>query len=192
MQSAEGFQKANHTMKHWLLTILTLASCAHEAPPAPPPMASAAPSANAMIVSSDAGPIADDARIHDNSMVVALDGFMRSCADRAEITVESGKGGTRIANQTLPAKGNYFLDGKYVGAGMGCDLVVCARATDQKIALVEYQSAGSITKPNATSDKEKAAAFQSVDLTGNIHIEIKYFADAQCKTPKVFSKDVRR
>jgi hypothetical protein len=173
-----------------VLPLALFAACTHEPPPpAPPTLASAAPSSNAMIVSADAAPIADDARIHGNSLVASLDGFLRVCVDRPKISVESD-GGMRVVNQTLPSKGNYFLDGKYVGDSMGCDLVVCSRATDQKIDLVEYQSIGSIAKPAGA--KGTAAAFQSVDLTGKIHIELKYFADDKCQTPKIFSKDVVR
>ena len=81
----------------------------------------------------------------------------------------------------LPPKGNYVLDGKYVGYGM-CDVMVCGMA-HFNAQLRRFQP---------TTDPGGRTAYASTPLTGSIKVEFTYFAEAGCKTPKTLTVTLER
>ncbi|MEO7110758.1 MAG: hypothetical protein ABI183_09995 [Polyangiaceae bacterium] len=182
----------NQMMKLWLSLPILLIACTHAPPPAPTSVAAAdaadIPSSSAPVVSVDTPPPAPSGKSVGHTLTLSPKGFMQSCLSQPVVTIAESDGGTRVVDQSLPGKGNYYLDGKYTGYMM-CDLVVCNAATDQPVDLIEYEKIGTRPLP---AGQGAAPVYRTVDLKGKITIMLKYFADDKCSVPKTLTQTVVR
>lgn len=134
--------------------------------------------------------LGNDVQVSGRTATITLDGFMMSCAEPAIYVFESNA--WRPAHRNLPRKGNYFLDGQFVGYGW-CDLLVCnpIQAPIQ-IELTEYARIGNQPLPtkdnNPSSANKEYPAYKRIPLKGKIKVEVEYFVDGNCKNRQTFSK----
>jgi hypothetical protein len=179
-------------MKRWSAFSIFLIACTHEPPPVPTSIAdvpsSSAQAASVPAASVDTPSPEPIAKIEGRTLTVPLKGFMQSCLSRPVVTVAETDGGTRVVDQSLPGKGNYFLDGKYNGYMM-CDLVVCNPASDQPVDLIAYEKTGTRPLPDGRGD---APVYRTVDLKGKITVTLHYFSDDKCSVPKTLTQTVVR
>jgi hypothetical protein len=176
--------------------LIAIAACTKQAPSTAPTdveIPHSAPSTSATerastIASADSSERDSTAKVVGHTLTISPNGFMQSCLSRPVVTIAETDGGTRVVDQSLPGKGNYFLDGTYAGYGM-CDLVVCNPASDQPVDLVEYEKNGARPRPDGHGD---APVYRTVDLKGKITVTLHYFSDDKCSVPKTLTQTVVR
>jgi len=120
--------------------------------------------------------------------VAKVDGYVMSCAEAIVVTVDDGNV-QRPASQSLPPKGDYFLDGVYTSSHLGCDAVSCVGASPRTIPLVEYEPVGDQERPGG---KGKTSALKTVPLVGQIAVSLGYFTDPACTVGKQLTLEVVR
>ena len=124
----------------------------------------------------------------DNTFIVPIQGYLETCSENSAIYKKSAEHGWEKVSTDLPARGLYYLDGKFVGYGM-CDVVVCTEIpTSYSLRLVEYEQVGERAPPeNSGSTAESLPVYNTVALIGAVKIEVNYFGDRGCRVPKTFS-----
>jgi hypothetical protein len=112
---------------------------------------------------------------HANSTVqFEADGYALSCQVPR---IFQSNGSSRIkVESTLPTKGMYYLDDKYVSYGW-CDLIVCAPARNPySVSLVQHEKTGERASPDGT-----VPVFRSIPLRGRLVISFETYSDKNCR-----------
>jgi hypothetical protein len=108
-----------------------------------------------------------------------VEGYFKSCIEGPEVELRSGDGWRKVPKPFGP-KGNYFLDGKYVGYGM-CDVVSCQPVAHPiRIPLVEFVAAKA--PPGAAPEAANAPAYESRPLRGEIRVRFPHYASERCSS----------
>ena len=65
--------------------------------------------------------------VENNKFQLNIDGYLLACGNEPSPLISVYKNNIwRTVNTQLPGKGNYFLDGKFIGYGM-CDIILCQK-----------------------------------------------------------------
>jgi hypothetical protein len=108
-----------------------------------------------------------------------IEGYFKSCIEGPEVELRSGDGWRKVPKPFAP-KGNYFLDGKYVGYGM-CDVVSCQAVAHRiRVPLVEFVAAKA--PPGALPEAANASAYESRPLRGEIRVTFPHYASDSCSS----------
>ena len=127
-----------------------------------------------------------------NELSFSIDGYYESCMDRAVISRHINGEWVRVED-SLPGKGNYYIDGKFVGYGM-CDYIVCTTIPAPfTVSLVERKRVGEQAPPPDSGTTVPAVpVFTTVPLSGGIRVEMSYYGDQDCQDRKDISIVVER
>ena len=126
--------------------------------------------------------------ISENTLTLRLDGHILSCTKPVIYIFENEQ--WRPARRKLPAKGNYYMDDKFIGYGW-CDNLVCNPIERPiKIDLIEYEKTGEKPAPKDHGRKANIQypVYKTIPLKGKLKIEIEYFKDSQCKDRIAYKK----
>ena len=126
--------------------------------------------------------------ISGNSLTLTIDGYILSCSKPSIYIFKNEQ--WRPSRRDLPAKGNYYIDNKFIGYGW-CDYLVCNPIEQPiKIDLIEYEKIGEKTAPKAYKNKAdiKFPVYKSIPLKGKLKIEIEYYKDSNCKDSITYTK----
>jgi hypothetical protein len=128
----------------------------------------------------------------NNYVYIKINGYIHSCTTIPDVSVMED-GNWRQIQRTLPYKGVYYLDDKYIGYGW-CDLETCVKIDSLSVPLIEYTNIGMKKAPpnSEVSEGTMIKEFQTVPLHGEIKIEIQYYSDSTCTKKKMFSQIIMR
>ena len=129
----------------------------------------------------------------DNKFAVYLTGYGKSCADNSVVYKQVNNSWVKISDEFLMGKGNYYLDDRYLGYSMGCDVVICSELPEPyTLNLVDYVHVGEKTPPSRIGTTAVTSpVYQSVPLSGEVKVEIKYFSDENCQNKKTYSTVIK-
>lgn len=123
-----------------------------------------------------------------NTLKVHLNGYIPACS-KPSVVYAKESNVLRQANQNLPGKGQYYLDGEYHGYGT-CDFSACTKVDFYETNLVEYKKVGEKESPE--SKEFKVPQYETVNLSGQLKVELKYFTDNECSNEKSISLEINR
>ena len=129
--------------------------------------------------------------VENNKFQLNIDGYLLACGNEPSPLISVYENDAwRTANTQLPSKGQYFLDGKFIGYGL-CDIILCHKIENPvEISLIEYVEIG---KRESLEIKEnQVPEFSTKLLNGRIKIELNYYSDNDCKNKETFTKILNR
>jgi hypothetical protein len=112
-----------------------------------------------------------------------LRGYYRSCLDHLTVERRSGSGWAEVAS--VPAHGEYVLDGKAIGYTQ-CDVVSCLPIEHElRVPLVV------VVPARAAAPHERGwPSLESQPLRGEIRVRYPYYGDASCTSQDVAEQRV--
>ena len=133
--------------------------------------------------------------VSNDTLRINLNGYVIPCM-RDEPVVSVNENGVWRNVSQLPNGGGYYLDGRFYEANMGCDVMSCDYFGESTytydIRLEEFRKSGEKAPPaelNGTFNYPALVPeYDTVPLSGEIKVELKYYQDRQCRNEsRVFS-----
>jgi hypothetical protein len=102
-----------------------------------------------------------------------IDGYVRSCLDRAKVEIRAGESWKEVA-ASPPRAPAVSLDGTAMSGEM-CDVVSCMKiGRPLCVPLVDFEKVDSQTNE-----------YQSRPLHGEVRVQFPYYTDAECRSAKL-------
>ncbi|GEM_PF-5555723 len=122
-----------------------------------------------------------------------INGYYMTCVSNKTISKRTNSSWEEVKEALPKRQGGYYLDDTFVNFvpdnDLGCDYFSCNELPKPyKVELIEHKKIGDKPPPpNSRKVVETVAVYKTVPLSGEIKIDVDYYADKNCSNKKTFS-----